>query len=337
MAFVVRRGNLETDGELIINFLAQNHTPDSDHRRFDWLYRRGPAGPARVWIVTESTADSVIGLAAAFPRQVCIRGNETRGWVLGDFCILRSQRSLGPATLLQRACLADLSLNDEIYYDFPSPSMTAVYQRIGIMPQLHGVRLTKLLRVDAKLQAWIRSPHLARISAAAINAALALNNRHDKMERDVIASVHQGPCEKEFTELARSVALERGVCLLRTSEYLTWRYQQHPYRRYEIVALRSAGCLQGYSVISQEGSHLSVVDILGINEMIPQLLQVVVSIAIDRQLDTATVSLLGSDVWRAVFRRAGFHVRETFPVIARKPNSTIFDGTWFLTNGDRES
>lgn len=340
MSTHVRPGVIDGDEHLIVKFLERNHSVDSNAKRFDWLYRKGPAGPARVWISSDSKSQEVVGVAAAFPRLVRIESRVERGWVLGDFCIAGGHRTLGPALELQRACLASLENgNRTLFYDFPSAAMVAVYRRMGMGPRQSVVRLARPLRVNRQIDGFIKLRPLASVASSLVNTGLAIGSFGIRRSGDTV-EVLKGDCEEEFTQLAQSVGSTMGVCLQRSSEYLNWRYRQHPSRRYEIVTMRSGACLIGFAVVSQEGQHLSVVDIFGKQEAIAGLLQTVISMARRRKLDTVTIALIASHPWVRILRRMGFRRRETFALIIQCPYNhpgPAPDHAWYLTNGDRES
>src|SRR5262245_53715570 len=123
MDLAIRDVQLENDRDELIQFFRENLTKDSNRARFDWLYLQNPYGKARAWLSMDPDGRTV-GAAAAFPRTVWIAGMQRRAWVLGDFCISNRSRSLGPALQLQRACIG--SLDNDLWYDFPSRSMMAV-------------------------------------------------------------------------------------------------------------------------------------------------------------------------------------------------------------------
>jgi hypothetical protein len=343
MAIHVRPADIGEDEQLIIDFLRENHSADSNPQRFNWLYRNGPAGPARVWIASESQTGSTVGMASAFPRRVCLNDREADGWILGDFCVTNRYRSLGPAMQLQRACLEYFdSLPDSVYVDFPSAAMTAVYRRLGIEPDQQIVRLARPLRADGKIGSMIGQRHVARVLSSAVNAGLRLRDGQRQPRPGSAIAVLEGFCGSEFTRLAQAVGSTMGLCLQRSAEYLNWRYRAHPYRTYEIVTLRTDNSLAGYAVVRSEGRHLSLVDLFGEGEFLLDLLAGVIEIARDLNLDTVTVGLIGSHPWIKIFRDAGFHCRESFPIVACCQPRNGDQGTrngrkWFLMNGDRES
>src|SRR5262249_19654328 len=109
MAITVRHADLKRDRDELIRFLYQDLTNRSDDKRFDWLYLNSPAGQGVVSLAIEEPSSRTVGAAAVFPRQFWFHGKPKRVWVLGDFCITRDSRTLGPALLLQRACLNSLA------------------------------------------------------------------------------------------------------------------------------------------------------------------------------------------------------------------------------------
>ena len=132
MAIYVRQASL-IDDERILTGLAQRYlNEDADERRFRWLYRENPFGPARAWIAYEKDNEAV-GMAAVFPRRMYCDGVAVSGCVLGDLCIATKFRSLGPALQLQRACLACARSGEfALAYDFPSTTMLGVYRHLGV-------------------------------------------------------------------------------------------------------------------------------------------------------------------------------------------------------------
>lgn len=338
----MRQANLDADGPLIVEFLRKNHSPDSTSERFDWLYRRSPAGPAKSWILVDSKTSMTMGVAAAFPRRFYAHGREACGWVLGDFCIERSFRSLGPAIQLQEACLRQLqSESRSFFYDFPGPAMTAVYRRLNIPVTYQLVRLVKPLRVDGKIRNRIRQPQLAAALTSVVNHGLsAFNNRRLSRYGNAPTS-HKGPCNEEFTTLARTFSSRLGICNRRSADYLNWRFYGHPYRSYELITRHDPDHqeLLGYAVLCQDGNCLHVTDLFGYLEDLPDLLRAAIATAQERGLELLAVSMLDSSPAKSMFRKLGFFSREKFPVVMHSSlaGCSEEDSGWFLTDGDRES
>lgn len=345
MPLEIRPAALDSDRKDLIELIRRNLTPQSDERRFEWLYCKAPHGPAYAWVAYDGASGAVIGAAAAFPRKMYIDGEEKLACVLGDFCLDEKYRSLGPALELQRVCLkAVTSPPFDFYYDFPSQSMMAVYKRIGIDQTGMLVRWVKPIRVDRKLESAVRSRAIARGIGVVANLILALSDW--KGSRDTCELVaHEGLCGEEFTVLDRQVRKRPGLRTIRTAEFLNWRYLTHPTTRYEILAARRANVLIGYAVFTQNGEYASIADVCSLEEpaVIARLLAGVVA-ELRRRRAVMTVSLSAGEAhpWSDVFRRAGFRQREQSPLIAQAraqslTTRAIHQWNWYLMQGERDS
>lgn len=342
MPLYVRVADLSVDERTLTDFLARNYVRTPDQHSFRWLYQGNPAGQARVWFCSHSETGALVGVAGAFPRRMCVGRSEELGWVLGDFVIDAQYRSLGPAIQLQRACLEDLNSGaPATYYDFPSTSMMAVYQRLGVRSSISMVRLIKHLRIDDKVSSRIGNSSFAHGLSSVANAGLAWRNAKVRHNSSFCSAIKQNDCGTEFTELAWKLIGTTDVCALRSAEYLNWRYRHHPYRVYEMVTSHRAGSLMGYAVVTQADHILDIVDLFGVPEAISQLLREVIFIAMERRLQGVAAAILANQSWLKPFADLGFHQREKFPVVASSRGESAENGqggsVWFLMNGDRES
>ena len=344
MPIKIRSATLDADRQDLIELFRRHLTPLSDDRRFEWLYRSNPHGPAHVWVACDSARGEIVGAAAAFPRKMYLRGIEKMAWVFGDFCLEEKYRSLGPALQLQRAGLeAGAELPVEFCYDFPSQSMMAIYKRLGVSENGKLVRWAKPLRIERKIEPVVRSRILARGLGAIGN--LMLKRPGWGGEKHVCQLVLQeGPCGEEFSELDRQLRGHFGVRTARTAEYLNWRYLAHPTAQHEIMTAQRKGTLIGYAVFTRQGEDANIVDICSIEEpaVIERLLTGVVRHL--NQGGVATVSMAAVDLhpWSGVFEAAGFRRREASPVVVWFPrgasaNSHEFRNEWHLMQGERDS
>jgi hypothetical protein len=345
MGIRIRQAVLDEDRSVLVEMIGRYLTPLSDGKRFAWLYRGNPHGQARAWLACSPSDSTIIGMAAAFPRRFLIRGVETVGWVLGDFCVSDRNRSLGPALQLQRACLGGLDCSGmPIFYDFPSENMMAVYRRLGIESQGRMIRFAKLLRGDQKVGEAIKVPWLRRSLGSFTNFLLSLGARRPRWIADCEISVHTGPCGEEFSGLAHKVSSKYDMCVQRSAEYLNWRYLAHPNRHHEILKLESKGELLAYVVFTRTKADASIVDLFGTSDpnLICALVQALVNLLREGGVCTVSVPLSDSHPWTNLFGRLGFYPRESCPVILHRPQQgAATDGTsserWFLMDGDRDS
>jgi hypothetical protein len=328
----------------MVELLRRCLTPLFDVQRFKWLYQAGPYGQARAWLAYDGTKDNVIGAAAAFPRRVDLDSVEKQGWVLGDFCLDSRFRSLGPALQLQRACLQAAETPPyEFCYDFPSPSMTAIYKRLGVPQCGTLVRWARAIRTAPRIEKLLRSRTVSR--SLGIVADSILTRRGWRGETDTADLMPQEQaCGGEFTELDRRVRQRPGLLSVRTAAHLNWRFLSHPSIRHEILTARRKGVLVGYIVYTRDLDDTSVVDLCSLEE--PALIARLLAGAVDRlrEYGAVTVSMNAGSThpWSGIFRRAGFLPREDAPVMVHvRPGATIslknFAQDWYLMRGERDS
>jgi GNAT superfamily N-acetyltransferase len=345
MANLVRRADIERERVPLTAFLSRYLSTDADSARYEWLYFKNPGGKAQAWLAFDSEARQIIGVAAAFPRQIHYHGNEVQGYVLGDFCIHPDYRSLGPAVAIQRRCLEELSEGATgPVFDFPSASMLAIYKRLRIETSETMVRFAKPLRVNRLVDQRISNKIVAARVAAIANVGLRLRDAALRATSTWVIAEQAAPCGEEFTSAAQQWSRNMGVCVVRTAEYLNWRYLRHPHRRYHLWTARKDGKLCGFLVYHLEGGNAAIVDLLAEEDgVIKALLSETVTYARHHDVSTLSISFLSSHPGRELLENCGFRAREASRVVlltshckSRQPGNDMAS-PWYLTHGDRES
>lgn len=346
MSFVVRMADLKRDCQTIVDLHEKFLTQLVDKGRFEWLYLHNPAGQPKTWMIRESKTDLNIGTAAAFPRIFFRRKEKVIGWVLGDFCISDQYRTLGPAVLLQKACLEGVRLErNSIWYDFPSTTMLAVYRRLHIASSLSMLRLAKPLRVDRKVQAFLKNKVLVKGVSYIGNQILEWKNQKPDGVADISLSLHQGECGEQFTELAENVGGQWGTCVYRSASYLNWRYVRSPLGRYCIGTACQNGKLLAYLVFTQTDEDAMIVDLFGVHDfpIIRSLIQWTVRGLSQKKITTVSVSMSDQHPLIPIFQNLGFQLRDASPIViadagndARPLSDDDFQSRWCLMHGDRD-
>jgi hypothetical protein len=343
MPITIRPVNLSRDREEVISFLRENLTERSSAARFDWLYIQNPFGEARAWMADDDASGRSIGLAGAFPRSIWFDGKVCRSWILGDFCISTGNRSLGPAVLLQRNCMAALAEErDVLWLDFPSKAMVAVYRRLCIPILSQLVRYVSLLRVDSKVDSFVSQPFLARGVSAVGNFLIRLNVRPPSPTR-LELSLHEGSFDDEFTTLDAGSDVADAARGVRSAEYLNWRYRRNPLNHYHVVVARSRQELKGYAVLEANGSEWMISDIRTAcdRDIVPAVLGYVNRVARSMKVERVCASISEASPLCHYLRTAGFYKREGVPIIAcgagRYAQLAKNSRDLLLMHGDRES
>jgi len=345
MGLTILEADLEQDREELIAFLHDNLTPESNDARFNWLYLDSPNGRARAWMAI-SESGRTIGMAAAFPRSFWASGKVEQVWVLGDFSIHPDYRSLGPALQLQRAILESLSNTSYAVYDFPSPTMMAIYRRLGApLPGKH-VRHVKLIRSDEHVQKWIRRPFLASCISSILNVLLYALQFSRYFAGGVEFSLHEGPFGKEFEMTNGFVASGHRLQGYRSADHLNWRYLRHPFKKYLVVVARKQMQLIGYGIleINQHGATFAELYTKEMPNIVAGIVLYAASVLRKTRISSISMPLLENCHLVPLLRSAGFYPRESVPVIAHATSAAKCTSddmfhikNWFLVHGDRES
>jgi hypothetical protein len=341
----IREAHLGTDRDALISILTENLSGHGGEGHFDWLYQSNPEGTARAWLVEEDTGGPPIGVAAAFPRQVWVQGEKTVCWNLGDFAISSEFRSLGPALMLQRACISAVTDGQVPFaYDHPSCNMMPIYERIGFPATGRVTRYVRLLRLDEKVKGFWKEKLIGKGVIALGNLVLSLERGGSLQRGGYQAILLEDRFDSRFTDLDERVAPAMKVVGRRSAEYLNWRYRDNPLASYQAVAVEHDGRLLGYAVWKEKGKEATLMDLFGEQDaaVSEAILAGVIYTLKQRGIHSLSAPLLGTSPLVPILERWGFRGRESVPFVVSTPKQGRWDGIvndenqWFLTPGDRD-
>ena len=345
MPVSVRLASYRSDAQALVEVLQSNLPYRSHALFFPWLYRANPEGEALAWLAVDSATDRIVGVASAFPRCLYVSGAESRGYVLGDFCIAPEYRSLGLAVTLQRTCLEGLAAaGAEFVFDLPSKAMLAVYNRLQIVPKNCMVRHAKQLRLDRKIARQIPIRTVARGLSAFANAGLQWRENIPVRTGCKIA-LEPGPWGEEFTCAAKNWNTGGTISVARNAAYLNWRYFRHPQTHYEMLTARGQSGLRGYLVLHIDGDQCIVDDLVTAEDSVAgELLAETSTMARARGLQSLSVLWLSTHSRRHLLRDCGFHPRDSQQIVLLKfplphpgagsDSGAASDELWYLALGD---
>lgn len=319
MPIEIREGDLEKDRATLIRGLHDYLNPLTDERRFDWMYLRNPHGPARVWMAVDGENGEVVGSCGALPRLMCVGGEARLGHVMADFWIHPQLRALGPAVRLQRACLEALgAVAAPTWYDLPQRSMVAVYQRLRIPVANWLVRYTKPLRVDRWVEKLCPVPGLITGLSRTGNWVLKGRDRWRAGKSATWMVMYEGMVGEEFSSLAKEASGCAQFCVLRSAEYLNWRYGSHFRHAHRALSAYRGDRLQAYVVFLELDGHAHVVDAFGAATfgIWSDLLSSLSLVLRERGLHTVTFPILQTDFRAGLMSSLGFIARESYPIVA---------------------
>jgi hypothetical protein len=334
LSLTVKAASPESERNRLMPVLRREFPDWGGEDKFEWLYLRNPLGRARVWTLEDEEGE-IVGVSSAFPRRLHLGNRQIDAWVLGDFCVAKAHRSLGPAITLQRAAL-DAVERGEVgaFYDFPSRTMIGVYRRMGVSTRGDLVRLVRPLRVDRTMDERIPSRVLARGMSLLGNAALGSRDRLEIGAASEKVVRWTGPIDRAFEGME---SLPRGVAVVRSSDYLRWRYQEDPRGPAAVLVAGGEGPLSSCVVYRSAADKVAIVDCFGDMSALPGLMSPVVEEARAGSAESISVALSSEHPWLDAFQKIHFHRRESAAFFVHAgPGVLDPEAPWFLTDGDRD-
>lgn len=317
MAVTIRPVDLDSEQEELLGVLERNLTDLAHARRFKWIYRDNPLGPAWSWFACDAGSGRVVGVASVFRRAMWIGKRVSQCGQVGDFAIDPSHRSLGPALMLQRATFEPVDRGSlALCYDCPPHERgMATFRRLGMTARAIMTRYAKLLRADRLLSARLGDGPLARGVAPPANALLRLVDRRRSAPSGVAVAVHTGRFGDEFTDLDRRAGARDVIRVRRAAVDLNWRYQDDPLREYVVLTARRRGELTGFAVLCVTDRDALLVDLFVVPTSSDGNALLAAAVDHVRRKGAESFHALISDAsaTREVLQRAGFRRRERGP------------------------
>lgn len=312
MTVMVRPVHLDSEREKLLEIL-QSNLPDLVHsRRFEWLYRENPDGPAWSWFACEKETRKVVGVTSMFPRSMWVGGKVELCGQVGDFAISPSHRSLGPALLLQRATFEPVNEGTLAFcYDCPPHEAgMSTFRRLGLRPNCQVDRYARPLRVDRQVKKRLGRGWAA--VAAAGNLLLRLHTRGKHAVR-VDISEHTGPFGEEFSQLDAAVVRQDSIRGRRGAAHLNWRYRKDPLHQYRVLTARRGGELMAFVVFRIAGEDASIVDLFGrgFPKVAVALLDAVVQQCYRESVETVEAFISDQNELSAALEKVHFCLRST--------------------------
>lgn len=226
--WTVRLADLDRDAgairELVSEFLPESepsvragvHTREALlEKRYDWLYRRCPHGPALTWLATAGDTGRPVGVTSIFPRDMVMDGAPARGAIGGEAWVRHEMRRRGIASAMHRLC-REAMRERRIEVMFGTP------QRLNFTP------LASATAFDLDRTELLKRPLDAR--------PLGVDNRIvNAVARALLAPGLPGlsldparPHDARIDAVWRRTAPELPIATVRDARFYTWRFLEMP-------------------------------------------------------------------------------------------------------------
>lgn len=329
-----------------ISFRNANREAARDEAYFEWRFLRKPGGcpPLVVWCLAPS--GEKIG-AVGFTRDVySVDGAEAAFGQLCDISISKAHRGMGIANRMLDFLAAQPAFREKpLSFAMPNRDATRALGKAGWTTLASLERHVKILRADTRIKKALGENAASAALSTLVNAGLraAPGGLFFRTPPGLKAGP-AGGFDRSFDELWARYDRRGAVMGLRTSEYLSWRYADHPLVEYKTYALFEGSALAGYIVYSQDGEHCHIDDMLALD---PESARVLLSSFIgfkreDEGTATVVVKTNESRVFPLPLGKLGFVKRaDSQGFMTRTTDAAgglLTDPSrWYLTPGDKDA
>jgi len=314
--------------------------------RLDWLYKDCPYGSVCTFLVKHDETNIVIGCGSFLPRIVYVNGHPVLAAMAMDFAVNKEHRVAGPALLIQRSIVSELSKRGcEFIFGYPNDHSLAIFKRIGYNIIGSTSFWIKPLRVEYKLFNYLRSKVLSKALGFVPDLIL------DYFDRKFVDTNYYGSvvriADEPFNDLLTNMKQCYSIVPARSSSYINWRYLNCKTTDYRIFSLthKPTQSLQGYVVYKVENNKISIVDIFCVDfDKVVYNLLAQFAICMRKQgYYSICVSYVGNEKFHIVLEKMRFFRRNmarNFAIYAikevpQKIKDIIFDkNNWFMFNGE---
>ena len=323
--------------------------PDPD-RYFAWIYQQNPAGPAWAWVACECDTGRIIGANAFFPWQLTSNGRSVPAAQMGNSMVGPAYQRRGIFTALIEEGLQELpDLGVRFVYVFPNQRAEPGHRRAGaatvgrIVRLVRPVNLARLSDRFQKVGGWI-----GWLAGLGRHVSISLPHRRRLASKELQCRATER-CDERFDDLWERRPVDLGIAAVRDRQYLHWKYELRPFRKYTIWTLEPREAperLLGYAVSTIDRGVLSVVDMLVAGEDEATHARHLIHGLIDqaRQMRCGAVSFhaLEGNRYLGAFYRSGFfpysrhNTAIVYPLVDTASVCATDCRHWHLTIGDQE-
>jgi len=230
--------NTELEKDQILKIIEKVY-PNSEFATseyFDWQYRDGPYGPAKILLAKNDSGD-VIGIEPILPMKLLIDNNVTMSSLSCNSIIDPNFRNQGIFSKLVSNIL-EFTKTGKIssIYGIPNKKSYNIFIKNGF----NNISELPLLVRPLKLSNYFSSP------IKEIIKPIEIFWRIQKVETDI--ELFTNKINLEFEKIFQDLSQRVSILQKRDKEFLEWRYNKHPSRKYDIHILKEKNEIKGYIV-----------------------------------------------------------------------------------------
>jgi hypothetical protein len=270
-------------------------------KRWAWMYRGNPAGPALTWLAVDARTERIAGVSSYFPIRMWAAGEVVRGALGGDGYVVPQFRRRGIAAALHRVLRAQMSRHSiQVMFGAPAPANRTPLKQAGS-------------RVIDEMVRYVRP-----LAASGLSRRLAFFDRFSRPflsgPRSTIVLDPVRRMDPRVDAVWAATRRELDVAAIRDARFYDWRFLAAPAQAQRAyVALEGREPI-GICVLQGRADALRIVDLCAPASAWPKILTAIAETA--REQRQVEFALLRSDARRHQLWRHGYVAREARPYLA---------------------
>lgn len=334
----------EGDEEQILKLQGIVMSDSKDKQWWQWMYRDGPLGPARIFVV--EAKQRIIGHTAMIFVPIKIRDQVTRSTHGVDLMVHPDYRRQGLFITLHTNLLGAVSARrGGISYGTPNDqSRPGFVKRLSLMEICEVPRLLKVVDWGIVLKSRYRIPvFIGKLLGSAWERMTGCVS----LGKDIGIEIEEVfSFDERIDKFWEKASKMKDIMVIKDMKYLNWRYVAKPGKEYKILIAKKQQEIVGYTVLKVEKNvppRGYIVDLL----IVPgesRVAEALITRAIRhlKEDGAATVScwMLPDTPYYRTLKKLGF-VRRTGPLLCAR----IFDpnipkefvtnaANWYYAMGD---
>jgi GNAT superfamily N-acetyltransferase len=323
----------------------------SDKKYWDWRYRSNPADTGRIWVADD--AGKIVGHGALIPIKMKIGAETVTAFISADTVTHPDYRHQGIFEALDREKCAEVAKEGNfIAYRFPNRFSYQGAMKFGWFEVSRLKRFIKPLNLENILKRYIGNKALRKSCAAGGNLIISLLYRTKKSpEVAGLFIVRISSFDDRVNELWDKVSNDHDIMVVRSKEYLNWKYVEMPGNDFVIFGAEKDGQVCGYMVLkcTRQPRGLLTGDIIDLVAPLNQtdIIHCLISRAIEyfrhEKVDVIIYEMIAGKTYHAILRKCGFISsslisKNPFCVYSSHPGiprAYLEDaGHWFIQSGN---
>jgi len=233
-------------------FFEYNPSRSCEPEYYEWKCYKNPILPGEMWLAEDG--NTLVGIKSMTPKRIKILAAVVDGAETGDTFTHPDYQRRGIFTRLFKAAKeCGLDARIDFIYGLPNEISLLGYERkldyAQVPIKLHT--LVKPLKSKQVLKIKLRSPLLAVVLSPVIDAgsqAIFRIGMRGAAKSDVL--IYTEPAfPEDIDTLWEQASKNYNVMLMRTKDYLDWRYVTNPDTYSILIARNRDGAILGYMVI----------------------------------------------------------------------------------------